>query len=320
MFVGTHGTRLGHPDADSGTSAAGPSTAKRGMLGRIDLGLQARPVTAVPVGVIRKFSDERAGRHAAILAYYGFFSLFPALLAMTTILGFVLQGHDALRADIADSAFANFPVVGDTISNTVSGGLRGSTIALVIGLIAALWAGMGMAEAAQDAMNDLWGVTRAAQPGALRKRLRSLFVLVVIAGAIVASTAVGQLAVVLTTGVLGAIALAVASCLVNVLVFMAAFRLLTVHDVAWRTVLPGAVFSGAAYTALQLLGGLYVTRTINGASETYGTFAIVIGLLSWIFLIAQVTILGAELNVVLDRRLWPRSLFAARPDRGNDDG
>jgi hypothetical protein len=45
------------------------------------------------------------------------------------------------------------------------------------------------------------------------------------------------------------------------------------------------------------------------SNATYGVFAAVIGLLSWLWLAAQLSLVAGELNVVLARRLWPRSLF-----------
>jgi membrane protein len=71
------------------------------------------------------------------------------------------------------------------------------------------------------------------------------------------------------------------------------------------------------YGLLQLLGGRYVTRRLDGAGEVYGTFAVVIGLLSWIFLVAQLMVMSAEVNVVASRKLWPRSL-AGRPITRSD--
>ena len=62
------------------------------------------------------------------------------------------------------------------------------------------------------------------------------------------------------------------------------------------------------WTALQIVGGYYVTHQLKGASNVYGTFATVIGLLVWIYLGAQITLLCAEVNVVRVRHLWPWSL------------
>lgn len=295
----------------------GPATTQDGRLGRIDLALQRRPVTAFPLAVIRKFSDDRAGRLAALIAYYGFFSVFPAMLALVTVLGFVLEGDPGLRADIADSALAQFPIVGDSIAETVRNPLSGSPWALAIGLGGALWAGMGTVQASQDAMNEVWAVERVDYPGFVGKRVRSLAMLVLLGLMLVASTGITQLIQVLDAGVLAVIGLFGGSAVVDIALFALSYRILTVADVSWREVLPGACFAGVAYVLLQYVGGLYVEHTVDGATETYGTFAVVIGMLSWIFLIAQVLMLGAEVNTVAARRLWPRSLFGGPATAGD---
>jgi YihY family inner membrane protein len=299
-----------HDSPSAEPQAAAPiGTQKSGILGRIDLWQQRHRVTALPVGVMKKFGDDRAGRLAALIAYYGFFSIFPALLALLTILLFVLDDRPGLRSDIADSAFAQFPVVGENIAGSLADPVGGNVVGLVIGLVGALWAGLGMVQAAQDAMNEVWAVERAHYPNFVMKRVRSVLMLALMGSLVIASTVVSQLVSIIAPGPIGVVLLFVAMVALNVVVFMVAFRVLTVADLGWRTVLPGAAFSGAAYTVIQYFGGIYVSRTVNGASDTYGTFAIVIGLLSWIFVIAQVTMLGAEINTVLAKRMWPRSLF-----------
>jgi membrane protein len=286
-----------------------PNTTKSGLLGRIDLFQQRNRALSFVVGVVKKFGDDRAGRLAALIAYYGFFSIFPAMLALVTVLGFLLEDNLQLRTDIADSALAQFPIVGDSIAESISSPLAGNTFALVIGLAGAVWAGMGMVQACQDAMNEVWDVERSDYPNFFLKRVRSVIMLLLIVVLLVVSTGVAQLVALIGVGVLASIALVLATVVLNVGVFMLAYRVLTVADLSWRQVWRGGVVGGVAYTAVQSLGGLYVDRVLNGASETYGTFAVVIGLLSWIFLIAQVVMLGAEINVVADRRMWPRSLF-----------
>jgi uncharacterized BrkB/YihY/UPF0761 family membrane protein len=89
-----------------------------------------------------------------------------------------------------------------------------------------------------------------------------------------------------------------------------AYRVLTVADVGWREVLPGVVAAAIAWTILLMLGSWLVDRHTRNASQVYGFFAIVIGLLAWISLAAQVFLFAAEINVVRARRLWRRSLIA----------
>ena len=95
---------------------------------------------------------------------------------------------------------------------------------------------------------------------------------------------------------------------INLAVFLAVFRVLTSASPSLREILPGAVVAAIAWDILQTAGGYIVDRQLRHASSTYGVFAIVIGLLSWIYLAANVTLISAEINVVRTRRLWPRSM------------
>lgn len=282
-----------------------------GIKGKVER-LQARsePVSFV-LATVKKFGEDRASRLAALVAYFGFFSLFPGLLALVTILGFVLQRHDDLRERISNSALAQFPVIGDSIGAAASKPLTGNTLALVVGLVGALWAGMGAMQMSQDALNTVWGVPREEQPKFLVKRLRSLGGLVLVAVLFAATAFVPRVAAALSSGVIGWALALLLTMAWDVVVLVCIFRLLTAVKVNWRVFLPGAVVAGIAYVVLQSLGTLYVTHTLKGAQKTYGTFAGVIGLLSWMYLLAQVTMLAAEINVVRHRRLWPRTLFRA---------
>ena len=76
----------------------------------------------------------------------------------------------------------------------------------------------------------------------------------------------------------------------------------------WGQLMPGAAVAAVAWAALQGFGGYYVGHQLKGASATYGLFGLVIGLLSWLYLQAQLTLLAAEVIVVRERRLWPRGL------------
>src|SRR5438067_1568920 len=258
-----------------------------------------------PLAVLQKYSDDQGGYLAATISYYAFFSVFPLLLVFTTVLGFVLGGHGDLYKSLVDSALGQFPVIGRQL-HTHS--LNGNALALGLGIAAALWAGMGVFLAAQNAMNHVWGVPYRRRPDFLRQRLRALELLVLLGGGILATTVLAGLGSFgASYGIgwkIGSIAL---STVLNVGLFWVAFRLLTSHDVTWRQLRGGAIAAAVAYEILQALGGYYVGHAVKGASQTYGTFALVIGLLSWIYLSAHITLLAAESNVVATRRLWPRS-------------
>jgi YihY family inner membrane protein len=284
-------------------------------LGAVDQFQQHHRPLAFAVGVMRKFGDDRAGRLAALISYYGFFSIFPLLLAAATILAFVAGTGEANK--LQESAISQIPVVGTQIGGSVQT-LDGSGPALVVGVLLALWAGLSCMQAAQDAMNEVWSIPRFAQPSYVSKRLRSVASLAIIGASLAVSTFATQVTSLLPDlpGIARGGAL-VLSVLVNCAVFLLVFQVLTSVHQPWGELLPGAAVGGVGYTALQTLGRWYVNRTVTGATDTYGTFAIVIGLLSWLYLLGQFTLIAAEVNVVYARRLWPRSVFPPKLTRAD---
>src|SRR5205807_6775546 len=230
------------------------------------------------MAVLKKFGDDQAGYLAALVAYYAFFSLFPLLLVFTTVLGFVLQNNTHLQNSIKDTLQNKVPI----LQFLQIGHLKGSGLALVIRLVFALLAGIGVIQALQYAMDEVWGVPKRKRPNFFISRLRALAMLAILGVAMVAATAVSNL----PFGFLG-------SLLLNIGIAVVAFKVLTVADVTWLDVLPGALVAGAALTLLQTFGGLLVRHTLKNANATYGTFAVVIGLLSFIYLGAQITLYAA---------------------------
>jgi membrane protein len=271
--------------------------------------LQRRqPGLGVPVAVVKKFSEDRAGGLSALISYYGFLSLFPLLLVFTSILGFVLQGHSQTERDVVHSVLNQIPLVGADIGQQHTR-LRGSGVGLILGLAGVVLGGLGVTLAAQNAFNAVYAVPFRERPDFLMSRLRGLGFLCIIGVLQVVSTVASGL----VSGGLGGLVLTIAgitlALLVNLLLFFVAFRLLIDSVVATRELLPGVVIASVLWTVLQSLGGIYVAHVLKGAKETYGTFATVFGLLAWLFLGARVVVYSAELNVVLSRHLWPRSLF-----------
>jgi len=269
---------------------------------------------AIPWAVIKKFGDDQAGNLAALMAYYAFFSIFPLLLVFTTILGFVLQGNDTLYDDVRNSVLGQFPVVGDQLH---SGQLSGKATALVLGLITALWAGLGVTMAAQRAFDRVWAVPFKDRPNFVHSRLRGLLLLICLGIMFVASAAATTLATTVFGGALAKIGGYAITLGVNFCLYVLAFRFLTSAIIPTRSLWLGAGVGALFLSVMQLVGTIYVKRVISHASNTYGTFATVIGLLVWLHLIAQLTLYAAEINVVVVRRLWPRSLFGP-PDEPAD--
>lgn len=279
---------------------------RTGLKARIDSLQKRNRAVAFAYAVIKKYGEDGGGRLAATVAYYAFFSVFPALLALVAIAGFVLDDDPALRADVVDTAIGQFPVIGQSISEA---SLGGSGPALAVGVAGAIWAGLGAMLATQHALNTVWDVPWHERPDAVRSRLRGLLMFVVIGVGLVGATVLTNLVTALSLPGIAKVGIAAANVAVNVGIALLAFQILTQKNLRWRDLVPGAVLAGLVFYALQTLGSVLVDRYVTNASDTYGTFALVIGLLTWFHLAAQATLLAAEVNVVSARKLHPRTLF-----------
>jgi len=168
---------------------------------------------------------------------------------------------------------------------------------------------MGAVIAMQNALNGVWNVPYKHRSNMVAGRLRALAMLAVFGLGVLAVTVAGSVTHVITDQpVVGGILAFLVALLLGFLLFLSAFKLLTDARVAWMDLVPGAIVAAIAGAALQVLGGAFVRHWVQGASATSGVFALVIGLLSWLYLLAQVTVLSAEINVVRREHLWPRGL------------
>lgn len=277
------------------------------MRKRLDQWQRRHAAAALAVAVARKFGDDHASGLAALVAYYAFFSIFPLLLVFVSLVGFLAEDA-ALREDIVDSLFAEMPVIGPQVRGQV-GTLTGSGPALALGLVTALLGGLGLTLALGRAFARVWDIPPTARPDALAARARGLIMLLLLGASVIAATVLGGVASAGVVGDTGERVLGTAvSAAFDVAVMLVLFRLGTPASVTTRTLVPGVLAAAAGLIVLQSIGGLYVEHTVRDASETYGMFAAVIGLLSWLWLGGRLLLVAAELNVVLAERLWPRSL------------
>jgi membrane protein len=272
----------------------------------IDRRQQESPRISFIAAVIKKFSDDQAGQLAALIAYYGFVSLFPLLLVLVTILGFVLQGDPGEQKKILDGALGQFPILSDELKLR---SLTGSGVGLAIGVVGSLLAGMGITGATQNAFNRIWNVPFKSRPNLVFAHLRGLGMLAILGTLSVVSTTVAGFVGSSSHGAVAVIAGVIIAFALNVTLFMTAFKLLTAVDVRWRDLLPGVIVAAICWQLLQHLGGFYVEHELKRTGSLYGTFALVLGLLAWLYLGAQLTIFAAEINVVRLHKLWPRSFL-----------
>ena len=283
------------------------------MVGWLDRLQRRSRVAGFLIAVVYKYVDDQGSYLAALITYYAFVSLFPALLLLTTVLGVVLVGRPQLQEQILQSAVAQFPVIGSQLSQPQ--GLSGGTVGVVVGIAGALYGGLGVGQAVQNAMDTLWAVPRNDRRDPIRARFRSFLLLVVLGSALIATTilaAVGRASE--SFGIVGKAGIVVVSVIVNAGVCLIVFRFATARHVTYRQAAPGAIAAALVWQLFQWFGAIFVAQVIKTSSATNSVFALVLGLLAFLYLIATTMLLCAQANVVATDRLYPRALLTPFTD------
>ena len=281
------------------------------LVRRIDAFQQRNRPLGFAVAVAKKSGDDRAGMLAAVIAYYGFLALFPLLLLLVTVLGFALHDNPSLQQRVLQSALKDFPVLGDQIRTNIHT-LRASPLATVVGAVGLVWGSLGVTQATEYAMAQVWDIADQDRPRFGARVLHGLMFIGALAVGIVVTTLLSQVGA--FSGNLAAALralLLVVGAGMNVALYLIAFRVLTPTRIASIDLVPGAVIAGVGWSFLQLAGTFLIEHQLRHTSQVYGVFAVVLGLIAWLYLIAQLTLYAAEINVVRARRLWPRAIVPA---------
>jgi uncharacterized BrkB/YihY/UPF0761 family membrane protein len=277
----------------------------RNTMGGVD-GFQRRHRWAgVPYAVQKKFGDDNANLVVVALAWYGFTAIFPLLLVVMTLLGFI--GAQSVGNDLLKTLH-EFPVVGSSFNPSKRSSLHGSTLGLVIGLIGLVYGAQGVTQTAQLAMATAWNIPQNQRTGFLPRLGRSLGGLITIGGAFVINAFVTGYATGATHNYAIRVPVIAGLLLINVGLYFASFTLLTAKVIGPRGLLPGAILGAIVFTALITVGTGLITHQLKNASATYGAFGTVIGIVAFLLLLAKLSMYAAELNPVLSRRLYPRAL------------
>jgi membrane protein len=290
-------------------------TGVRALLARFDRYQQSHAALGFPFAVLKKFGDDSAGNLAAVIAWSATLAVFPLLLLLITVLGIVLRNDPNLQQRVLKSALVEFPVIGQQLQTNIKS-LNRSGVGLIVGLIGTFLGTRGVANALQNALNTMWEIPRERQPGFPLNALRSLAIVLVLGiGLIVTATLSGFGGGTGAIGAgfrIGAVALAFA---LNVVVFSVVFRL-AIAQVAWKDLWLGAFLTAVGWEALLTVGGYLIAHDIKNMSAVYGTFALVLGLMSWLYLQAELTLYAVEVDVVRVRHQWPRSIVTPARDTG----
>jgi membrane protein len=300
------------PERDAERTERGSQPSR--LAARLDRLQRRHHKAAFPIAVIYKYADDFGAYLAAMLTFYAFMSLFPLLLLASSILGMALRGDPSLQHSIVRSALADFPVIGDQLRQPNRFG--GGTVGIVVGVVGALYGGLGSAQALQHAMNTAWAVPRNRRPNPFKARARSLILVAAAGAALLATTGLSVIGT-SDAGSFGWLLRAttiLASLAINAAVFVLTFRVATTRDVRTRDVAPGALTLAVLWQALQSFGTTYVNHVVRHASATNGVFALVLGLFSFLYLAATAAVLCIEVNVVRVDHLYPRALLTPFTD------
>jgi membrane protein len=290
-----------------------------GFVDTLDRAQRKRSFLGFPVATFFKFIDDQGPYLAAIISFYALLAIFPLLLLSVTILGFILQGNPDLQDRVIDSALGTFPIIGDELGKPDR--LQGSTTSTVVGILAATYGSLGLGQALQNALNVTWSVPRNKRPNPIALRLKSLALLLLAGASVLAITTVSTLGS--ETEVFGPRLdttlrwlIRLVTVLLIGLVLTAVFRLAAARRHSLGRASPGAFTVAVLWQALQYVGTIYATRVLVETRGMSGIFGLVLGLIGIIYVAAFMGVLGMEVNTVLARRLWPRSLRTLFMDVG----
>ncbi len=281
----------------------------------LDAFQRRRPALGFLYGVVKKYGDDRCGQLAALLAYYAFLTIFPLLLLFVTVVGMVAGSDPSFAQSLEHSVFSQFPVIGSgssahgfTLANSIHALHRNSAIGLAVGIVGLLWGSQGASQTGQFAMAQVWNIPGVERPNYWARFVRTwiltamLGVFVILSFALSGVATWGEHSVAIRAGGFAG------SLVLNALAYVVGFRVLTPKVVGTHRLVPGALVGAAIWTVLQNVGTELIEHQLRGASQVYGSFAVVLGLIAWIYLAMNLSMYAAEANVVLTRRLWPRSL------------
>jgi YihY family inner membrane protein len=292
-----------------------------GFVDALDRTQRRRSFLGIPVGVFFKFVDDQGPYLAAIVSFYATLAVFPLLLLATSIFGFVLQGNEDLQRQVLDSALTTFPIIGEELGQP--DGLQGSTTGVVVGVLAATYGSLGLGQALQNALNVAWSVPRNNRPNPIVLRFKSLLLLLTLGVFMVAITAVSIAgAEIFGDSMLIRWLIRLANVTLVGILLTVVFRLAAARRHHLGRAAPGAVTVAVLWLVLQEVGQYYTTQVLAGTEGMDAAFGVVLGLIGIIYVASFIGVIGIEVNVVLARKLWPRSLrtlFVDRPELTDAD-
>jgi membrane protein len=261
--------------------------------------------------VFQNFNQARAGEAAASMAYYAFFSLFPLLLLLSSILGYFLSSGTN-RVDIVSYVTRIVPIQEHFIQQTLLAILKARNAVGVIGLLGLIWSASGAFSALAININRAWSVSDAR--GFFLDRLLAVGMIAVIILVLVIILIASSLMSLLPSfniPLLGSFSIyytflwkaltRLVPWAIACLVFYLLYKLLPTTPVQPRAALWGALVAGIAWEVLTSAFTWYLGSGLANYQAVYGSLGTIVGLLTWIYLSAWITLFGAHVSAVVSR-------------------
>lgn len=267
-----------------------------------------RPSIDVLTVAVTRFRNQRIKLPTAYFSYHAFLSIFPLLLLLSAILGFVLHSNPNLQQEIMNYVYDAFPNFGGTLRDILESVVASRRLVGILGLLGFLWTGSKIALSLQIGFNVIWEADRMEY---VEKRLYSLLILLAM-GAIVVLTVsinffssrmlswIAENAGPLWSAISFLAGLIISLCL-NFILFFSLYLIVPRERPSLRPAAIGALFSAVVFHISEYFFNYYFAN-ISKAKLLYGTIGIVIGILVWLFIIGAVLFLGAEIVYILERR------------------
>jgi membrane protein len=276
-------------------------------LKKIDALQQKHAWTSFPIAVFKKYSDDSGGYQAALLTYYGFLSLFPLLLILVTLLHLWFRNDPAFQQEVSSSVGHFFPLLGTQLQENING-MRQAGIGLIIGLLITIYGARGAADAFRFTVDNMWQIPKHKRAGFPKSILNSLAIMGAATAGFGATVAVSAFTSDLAHATWVKVLVNIAGWGITTLVLGYAYRIATLGRIRYRYMFLGAAIAALCIQLLLSFGGILLSHELRNLNSLYGTFAIVLGLLFWIYLLAQIILLAAEIDSVRHFKLWPRSI------------
>ncbi|MFC6045129.1 YihY/virulence factor BrkB family protein [Nocardioides hankookensis] len=262
---------------------------------------------------VREFSDDQCTDLAAALTYYSVLALFPAAIAMLSLVGLVGEGPDTVDTVLQVLRDVGASSAADTLEPTLTQLSQSQDVGLglVIGLAAALWSASGYVGAFGRGMNRIYEVDEGRPIWKLRPAMLLVTLVTVVLTAVVAlglvltgsaaqavGDAIGVGSAVVTTWNIAKwpVLLAVVVLIVALLYYATP----NVRQPKFRWISVGAVVAILTWVVASALFGLYVAN-FSSYDRTYGSLAGVIAFLLWLWITNLALLFGAELDAELER-------------------